>query len=93
MDAVVEKEVVTPVEDKKPEWDKERQRADQAEASLRKTQTKLTENDVRSQHVVAAGFGSNASTRQSWRMGSSEKLPVLAPTSTMTGRSICLIWL
>jgi chromosome segregation ATPase len=51
MEAVKEKVVEEPKVDKKPEWDPERQRADQAEANLRKTQARLNENDVRSQQL------------------------------------------
>lgn len=39
-------------EDKKPEWDKERQRADQAEANLNKVNAKLAESDVTAQQTA-----------------------------------------
>jgi hypothetical protein len=52
MEAVEEKVAVEePKTDKKPEWDPERQRADQAEANLRKTQARLNENDIKSQQL------------------------------------------
>jgi len=53
MDVVVEEKVVEePKADIKPvEWDKERQRADQAEANLRKSQAKQSESDIRSQQL------------------------------------------
>ena len=52
MDAVLEEKVVEePVVDNKPEWDKERQRADQSEANLRKSQAKLAESDLRTQQL------------------------------------------
>jgi chromosome segregation ATPase len=49
MEAVEEK--AEPVVDKKPEWDKERQRADQAEANLRKTQARQQETELRAQQL------------------------------------------
>ena len=51
MDAVVEPIVEEPKVDKKPEWDKERQRADQAEANLRKEQAKSAEVNLKSQQL------------------------------------------
>ena len=52
METVVEEKVVEePVVDKKPEWDKERQRADQAEANLRKSQEKIAASDLKSQQL------------------------------------------
>lgn len=49
MEAVEEK--AEPVVDKKPEWDKERQRADQAEANLRKTQARQQETELKAQQL------------------------------------------
>ena len=52
MEAVLEEKVVEePVVDKKPEWDKERQRADQAEANLRKSESRLNESDLKTQQL------------------------------------------
>lgn len=52
MDAVIEEKVVEePKVDKKPEWDKERQRADQAEANLRKIQASKAESDLKAQQL------------------------------------------
>jgi chromosome segregation ATPase len=52
MEAVVEEKVVEePKVDTKPEWDKERQRADQAEANLRKSQSRLNESDLKTQQL------------------------------------------
>lgn len=52
MDAVAEEKVVEePKVDKKPEWDKERQRADQAEANLRKIQASKAESDLKSKQL------------------------------------------
>jgi uncharacterized protein YhaN len=54
MDAVVEEKVVEePKVDNKPEWDKERQRADQAEANLRKSQARNSESELKSQQLEA----------------------------------------
>jgi chromosome segregation ATPase len=52
METAVEEAVVEPVVDKKPvEWDKERQRADQAEANLRKIQASKAESDLKASQL------------------------------------------
>jgi chromosome segregation ATPase len=52
MEAVVEEKVVEePKVDTKPEWDKERQRADQAEANLRKSNSKLAEVELQANQM------------------------------------------
>lgn len=48
----VEEQVVEETKkDTEPKWDKERQRADQAEANLRKQQAKLAETELKSQQM------------------------------------------
>jgi chromosome segregation ATPase len=52
MDAVVEEKVVEePKVDTKPEWDKERQRADQAEANYRKSEARVGAADLKTQQL------------------------------------------
>jgi len=52
MDAVVEEKVVEePKVDTKPEWDKERQRADQAEANYRKSEARVGVADLKTQQL------------------------------------------
>jgi hypothetical protein len=52
MDAVLEEKVgEEPKVDIKPEWDKERQRADQAEANLRKSNARIADSDLKTQQL------------------------------------------